>query len=99
MNRSPQNIKSLSDAAVLQITWDDGTVSDLPFRRIRENCQCAVCVDEITGRRLLDPATIPGDIRPQEMALTGNYALKIRWSDGHDTGLFTWDFLDQLGEA
>jgi len=56
-------------------------------------------VDEMTGRRILDPATLPQDVQPVEMTLTGNYAVKFRWSDGHDTGLYTWERLRDLGPA
>jgi DUF971 family protein len=60
---------------------------------------CARCVDEITGERLVDVDGIDRDIAITEMSLVGNYALKIRWSDGHDTGLYTWDHLRRLSEA
>ena len=40
---------------------------------------------------------MPSDIHIQEMNLVGNYALKILWSDGHDTGLYTWELLRKLG--
>lgn len=46
--------------------------------------------------RILDPDTIPADIQPVAMSLTGNYALKIVWSDGHSTGLYTWDLLAEI---
>lgn len=59
---------------------------------------CARCVDEITGERIVDIDGIDPDISIADMALVGNYALKIRWSDGHDTGLYTWDHLRQLSE-
>lgn len=55
-----------------------------------------MCIDEFTGERILDPVTIPPDIAPVELSFTGNYALKIRWSDGHDTGLYTWNLLESL---
>jgi len=57
---------------------------------------CAHCVDEITGERIVDVEGIDPDISIREMQLVGNYALKIRWSDGHDTGLYTWAHLKCL---
>ena len=53
----------------------------------------------MTGRPILDPATVSADISIEEMKLVGNYALKIFWSDGHSTGLFTWELLQKLSEA
>jgi len=60
---------------------------------------CARCVDEITGQRILDVEGLDPDIAIEEMQLVGNYALKIRWSDRHDTGLYTWPHLRRLCEA
>jgi DUF971 family protein len=52
----------------------------------------------MTGRKLLDPATIPDDIRPLAIQPVGNYAIQIEWSDGHGSGLFTWATLRAIGE-
>jgi DUF971 family protein len=60
---------------------------------------CARCVDEITGQRIVDLDGIDSGIAIADMTLVGNYALKIRWSDGHDTGLYTWSHLRQLCEG
>ncbi|MBB76026.1 MAG: hypothetical protein CMJ75_16080 [Planctomycetaceae bacterium] len=92
---TPTRITPVRDTHSLEITWPNEKV-ELPFRLIREQCPCAQCVHEITGERLLDPATLPADIHVVDMRLVGNYALKIFWSDGHDTGLFTWDALAKL---
>ena len=46
---------------------------------------------------LLDPATIPDDIRPTSIEPVGNYGIKPTFSDGHDSGLFTWEYLYFLG--
>ena len=47
----------------------------------------------MSGRPILDPASIPGDIRPLSLALVGAYGLKIQWSDGHSTGIYTFERL------
>jgi DUF971 family protein len=57
---------------------------------------CARCVDEITGERIVDVEGLDPDVAIDDMQLVGNYAVKIRWSDGHDTGLYTWQHLRQL---
>jgi len=67
-------------------------------RDLRIACPCAVCRDELTGEMLLDPATVPEDIRPLNLVSVGNYALKISWSDGHDTGIYTFERLRSLTE-
>lgn len=94
--KSPQNIRVHREQRILELVWDRDDVSRLPFQAVRQDCHCAVCVDEFTGRQLLKPESVPADIDLMEASLTGNYALKIRWSDSHDSGLFTWDHLRQL---
>ncbi len=96
--QSPLNIRVHRDQRILELIWLPDDVSRLPFQAIRRNCRCAVCVDEFTGRQLLDPDSVPADLDVQDVSLTGNYAMKFRWSDNHDTGLFTWDHLRRIGE-
>jgi ATP-binding protein involved in chromosome partitioning len=76
------------DAGIL-IEWDAAGHSWLyPARELRLACPCAACVEEMTGRAVLDPATVPADVRPVALSLVGAYGLRVRWSDGHDTGIY-----------
>lgn len=50
---------------------------------LRRQCRCAMCVEEMTGRQLLQPETIAEDIKPVEIGAVGNYAIGITWTDGH----------------
>jgi ATP-binding protein involved in chromosome partitioning len=78
----------------ISIEWDTaGHVGFFPARPLRLACPCAGCVEEMSGRPLLDPASVPLDVRPQSLALVGAYGLKVRWSDGHDTGIYTFEHL------
>jgi DUF971 family protein len=94
--RTPQNIRVIKADGVLELVWDEHETSRLPFRLIRQSCRCAACVDEFTGRQILDRDGVPESIHPEDVSLAGNYALKIRWSDQHDSGLFTWTHLQQI---
>jgi len=80
----------------LLIAWPGGARATIPAMVLRDHCPCAGCIEEGTGRKLLDPATIPDDIRPEQIAPVGNYAIQITWSDGHSTGLYTWQTLRDL---
>lgn len=75
----------------VEITWDrTGHVGRFAARELRLACPCAACVDEMSGRPLLDPTTVPLDVAPQAIQPVGAYGLRIRWSDGHATGIFTY---------
>jgi DUF971 family protein len=76
------------DTGIL-IEWDAAGHSWFyPARELRLACPCAACIQEMTGRPLLDPASVPADVRPESIVLVGAYGLKVRWSDGHDTGIY-----------
>jgi len=78
----------------LLIEWDQaGHQAFYPARDLRLACGCAMCVEEMSGRRLLEPARIPADIRPLSVALVGTYGLRVQWSDGHGTGIYTFERL------
>lgn len=96
-NESPKSIKAYREQGVLEIGWNDGTVRRIPFKTLRSECPCAGCVDELTGIRILDVDAIPADIAPTHIELCGNYALRVDWSDGHSTGLYTWQRLAEIG--
>lgn len=80
------------------IVWDDGREDTLTIRLLRERCPCATCVDELTGERVLDVSKVPGNIRVEDWGKVGHYAVKIRFSDGHDTGIYTHAYLRELAE-
>ncbi|HBC63273.1 MAG TPA: hypothetical protein DC058_18925, partial [Planctomycetaceae bacterium] len=84
---APINIRVHKERRILELQWSESETAQLPFRTVRQNCRCAVCVDELTGRQILDPETVPTDLGLLEISLAGNYALRIRWSDNHDSGL------------
>lgn len=90
VSRKPKDIVFADD---LKIEWRDGLVAHYPFFYLRDACPCAGCVDEISGKKTLDPSSIPSDIHIQKAEYVGNYALRITWSDGHDTGLYSFRIL------
>ena len=80
----------------LILRWCDGFEQRLADRDLRLACQCAQCREEMSGARLLDPDTVPLDIALTRVWSVGNYALGLAFSDGHDTGIYTFKALRAL---
>ncbi len=85
----------------LQINWSDGFQQEIALRRLRESCPCATCNQEKIESKPSNPLQIlsPAETLPLEivsMSPVGNYAYNIQFSDGHNTGIFTFDLLRQL---
>ncbi len=89
----PLTIEPTSDGARLRIVWKDGHASEYIPRDLRLACRCAGCIDEISGRRRLDPRRVPDDVYPLEIRYVGRYALHFDWSDGHTTGIYPFELL------
>lgn len=81
------------DDRTLGIVWTDGTEQSWDVVELRRKCPCAVCVDEWTHERRLDPKSVPETIRPRQINSVGQYALSIEFSDGHKTGIYTFKLL------
>lgn len=93
--RKPKDIVYAED---LTIEWRDGVVAHYPFFYLRDMCPCASCIDEMSGQKTLDSKTIPADIHVAKAEYVGNYALRINWSDGHDTGIYSFSTLREAFE-
>lgn len=96
MSSPPTVFRAHRDAGEFEIAWSDGLSVRIPFRVIRWQCPCAVCVDEMTGVRKLQFEQVSENIAPVQLESAGNYAIRIAWNDGHSTGIYTWDRLRQL---
>lgn len=60
---------------------------------LRRKCRCAACVDEHTGRQILQAEDVPDSVLPLEIEKMGNYAVAIKWSDGHTSSIYPYDRL------
>lgn len=87
-------IEMTSEAILLR--WPGQAPQRIANRDLRMACSCALCVDEMSHRPILDPASIPADIHAKEVRTIGNYALGITWSDGHSTGYFPYKRLREM---
>ena len=89
---SPRVIRR-SDPTRVEIEWSDGRTTVYTPSELRGLCPCAQCVSETTGVRMVDPAQIPRDLTQSDLAMVGNYAITMRFSDGHHTGIYTFEYL------
>ena len=96
MRDAPTDIKLKRAEGILEITWGDEAPRRHDVRQLRCECTCAGCVDEMTGVRTLDVAAVPQTVGITKMELVGNYAVKFVFSDGHDTGIYSWNRLYQM---
>jgi DUF971 family protein len=100
----PKSVKvNLTTGTGVDIVWGDGHASHYDFVYLRDACPCAMCEDERgkDGRRHGEPAKpAPGALpmfkaaaRPVSAEGVGKYAIKFKWNDDHDLGIYSWRFL------
>ena len=102
MDLQPTKLELRSENRLL-IVWSDGQHREITFNALRKACPCATCREKRAkppepsgGLQVLSMA----EARPLKilgMKPVGNYAYSIAFSDGHDTGIFTLEFLRELG--
>jgi DUF971 family protein len=99
MEYRPTNVTVDKAKGQLEIVWDDGLVSCYPLAHLREACPCVECRG---GHAKMGLERAPEDIlklTPRRsyaiigMSAVGNYALQPSWDDGHNTGIYTWEYL------
>jgi DUF971 family protein len=106
--RKPSTVKvHIKTGAGVDITWADGHASHYDFAYLREECPCATCNDE-RGKKEAFAAAAPGSNafpalpmfkpKPSAQAATvvGNYAVQISFTDGHSTGIYSYDHLRNI---
>lgn len=88
----PSAIKKIGSVA-MRLTWEGNHLSEYSAHYLRSQCHCAACRHELTGEALIQPDQIPADIKITSSQIIGNYALGFEFSDGHRTGIYTFDHL------
>ena len=109
VRKKPISVKvRVSTGEGVDITWSDGHTSHYDFPYLRDHCPCALCNDErqkkekfgaSTGSAPSSTAVLPM-FKPRAKAKSatavGNYAIQIEFTDGHSTGIFSFDHLRQI---
>lgn len=92
----PTELKLDAEKRTLQVSFDDGESFTLPAEMLRVLSPSA----EVQGHSPEQRVTVPGkkNVRITQLTPVGNYAIRIAFDDGHDTGLYVWDYLRDLGE-
>jgi DUF971 family protein len=93
--RWPTELRLAKDRKTLRVAFDDGTAVDLPAEYLRVTSPSA----EVQGHSPSERKTVPGKRNVEIIAVepVGNYAVKLRFDDMHDTGIYGWDYLHELG--
>jgi DUF971 family protein len=95
----PLQIKLL-DKAFLSIKWDDKFENKIGLKYLRDECPCANCKGETVLLRTFRPSkpTVfnPEMYKIQNIQTVGGYAIQIIWKDGHNTGIYSWEYLQKL---
>ena len=92
----PTELRVSKDRHTLNVTFSDGAAFPLPAETMRVLSPSA----EVQGHGPGQKVTVPGkrDVGIAAITPAGNYAVRIRFDDGHDSGIFTWPYLRELGE-
>jgi len=101
---TPVKVRVLkTEGTGVEIDWEDGHKSQWSFAWLRNACPCATCVEEreiqkrkpgepkVKAQQLLQLYEAPP--RPASAHPVGRYALQFNWEDGHNSGIYSWDFL------
>jgi DUF971 family protein len=94
-NTHPTEIKLHQVSNIVEISFDDGSVFQLPAEYLRVYTPSAEALGHGPGQEVLQ--VDKEDVAIKEIRPVGNYAIALVFSDGHDSGIYTWDLLYKLG--
>ena len=98
---SPKQLKIFEKNSLL-ITWQDGTESKISLEYLRKECPCASCKGETVLLKTYRPPkqtfNNPEMFKIKNIEIVGGYAVQITWKDGHNTGIYTYEYLLQLAK-
>ena len=102
MTNALQEIDIDRSAGLVKTIWKDGKRAQLSLSNLRRYCPCAICVDRREkqvaqeGLHLISSGDAAATDEVLNVVAVGRYAIKVTWADGHDTGIYTFEYLRQL---
>jgi DUF971 family protein len=94
--QAPSEIKVRGRSRVVEVAWPDGTRHELPFEYLRVYSPSAEIRGHGGGEGKLE--LMKENVKVVKVEPIGMYAVRLHFDDGHDTGLYSWDYLRELGE-
>ena len=87
---------------MLDLVWGDEIAQRIRLEDLRRLCPCAVCEgtrakQESSELHVISSAELSASASVVNLTPVGRFAIQIRWSDGHDTGIYTYDYLRSMG--
>jgi DUF971 family protein len=100
MDATPLRLNLKRDQG-LEIAWADGSRTTYPLALLRRMCPCAQCREirreqATNPLRVLAAAPASGPVTVVALERVGAYAIKLTWSDGHDTGIYSFTWLREI---
>jgi len=95
----PKKIR-IKEKKYLSVLWEDDSETKISLKYLRDECPCATCKGETVLLKTFRPPSkkiiTPEMYQVKNIEVVGGYAIQITWNDGHNTGIYTWDYLKQL---
>jgi DUF971 family protein len=88
----PVEINHIREKGQVRVTWEDGHVGEYPKDYLRGYCPCAACQGHGGEIKFVSVS----NAQLAEISAVGNYAIEFHWQDGHNTGIYTFEYLRAL---
>lgn len=90
----PTDIKLHRKTGILELKYEDGGIYSLPAEFLRVNSPSAEVRGHGPGQEVLQTGKI--DVKIDNLDAVGNYAIRLHFSDDHNTGIYSWEYLSEL---
>ena len=94
------DLETTGAAVTYHLKFDNGFESLITSKYLRDNCPCAICSgEEVLLHKFVPDKSIPVSEKGYLLSgaeNVGNYAIKLSWHDGHNSGIYTWEYLQKL---